>query len=148
MLSAFAHAADESALETAKAAVSGLESMTSDHERLYFDLILGALDDAVRRNLEEWMDSKHYEYKSDFARRYFAEGKAEGEAEGEAKGEAKGELAGARAGLFDVIRARGFDLDDRARERIESCRDIALLRAWISRAVVADAAPAVFDPPT
>jgi flagellar biosynthesis/type III secretory pathway protein FliH len=35
------------------------------------------------------MDPAKYEYQSEFARHYFAQGRAEGEAEGEAKGRAE-----------------------------------------------------------
>ena len=39
------------------------------------------------------MESNKYEYRSDFARKYYGEGKAEGEAKGKAEGEAKGKIA-------------------------------------------------------
>ncbi|MCZ7687696.1 MAG: DUF4351 domain-containing protein [Sandaracinaceae bacterium] len=48
-----------------------------------------ALGDAARAALEALMRSGGYEYQSEFARRYFDEGKAEGRAEGEAAGRAK-----------------------------------------------------------
>jgi Domain of unknown function (DUF4351) len=46
-----------------------------------------SLSEAARRALEA-MDSTKYPYQSEFARRYFGQGKAEGWAEGEAAGKA------------------------------------------------------------
>jgi hypothetical protein len=41
------------------------------------------------------MDPAKYEYQSEFARRYFSQGKAEGEAMGKAEGKAGGKAVGA-----------------------------------------------------
>ncbi|MBX3250911.1 MAG: DUF4351 domain-containing protein, partial [Myxococcales bacterium] len=57
---------------------------------IYHDLVRASLNEAARRALESFMETKGYEYQSEFARKYFGEGKAEGKAEGEAEGEAKG----------------------------------------------------------
>ena len=48
---------------------------------LYSDLVWVALDGAARIALEALMQSGRYEYQSEFAQRYFSEGKAEGKAE-------------------------------------------------------------------
>jgi hypothetical protein len=133
VLSAFAHAHDDKALGIARAALTGLESMHEDRRGVYFDLILQARDEAARRELEAWMDFKNYEYKSDFAKKNFVAGIAEGE------------IASSRTALFDVLRARGFHVDDASRSRIEACRDVALLRTWVSRAAVADVTRPFFD---
>lgn len=65
-------------------------SIGLDPERstLYFDLVVASLGAAARKALQD-MDPAKYEYQSEFARRYFGEGKAEGKAEGEAKGKAE-----------------------------------------------------------
>jgi hypothetical protein len=47
---------------------------------LYFDLITNSLSEAARRALQT-MNRFNYEYQSEFARRYMAEGRAEGRAE-------------------------------------------------------------------
>jgi hypothetical protein len=78
------------------------------------------------------MASGNYEYQSDFARRYVAQGKAEGKAEGEADGRAHAVLR--------VLAVRGADVPPAIRERIVSCRDVALLDAWLARAVTATSA--------
>lgn len=79
------------------------------------------------------MTSATYEYQSDFARRYFFQGKSEGRAEGKAEGEAKGE---AKA-LLTVLEARGIDVPGPARHRITECTDTNQLETWIRRATTA-----------
>jgi len=48
---------------------------------LYCDLILNSLPEAARQALQA-MNASKYQYQSDFARRYYGQGKAEGEAQG------------------------------------------------------------------
>lgn len=50
---------------------------------LNFDMILSHLSEAARASLQT-MDPSKYEYQSDFAKRYFSEGRAKGRAEGTA----------------------------------------------------------------
>ena len=54
--------------------------LDADRSKLYCDLILSSLPEIARRALLE-MDTKKYEYQSEFARRYYGQGKAEGMAE-------------------------------------------------------------------
>jgi hypothetical protein len=60
-----------------------MASLRLDAERstLYCDLVLNALPEAARRALQT-MNASKYEYQSEFARRYFGQGKAAGKAEG------------------------------------------------------------------
>ena len=55
--------------------------LDEDRSRLYFDLVLSSLSEAARRALQT-MDPAKYEYQSEFAKRYLAQGKTEGRAEG------------------------------------------------------------------
>lgn len=55
---------------------------------MYLDLILISLSESARRALQS-MNSLGFEYQSDFARKYVAQGKAEGHAEGRAEGRAE-----------------------------------------------------------
>jgi thioredoxin-like negative regulator of GroEL len=75
---------------------------------------------------------KGYEYQSDFAKKYVAQGRAE---------------EAARA-LLIVLRARGFEVPDDARERILSQKDPERLQCWLEKAAVADTVDAVFDEPS
>ena len=74
-----------------------------------------------------------YEYQSDFARRYVAQGRAEGEAQGQARGEARGRAHA----LLGVLSARGIAVPDDVRARISECADLDLLDRWLASAVTA-----------
>jgi hypothetical protein len=77
------------------------------------------------------MASGSYEYQSDFARRYVAQGRAEGEAAGRAHA------------LLAVLAARGLEVPDDVRTRIASCTELGRLDTWLSRAVTAASAAEV-----
>ena len=79
------------------------------------------------------MASGNYEYQSDFARRYVAQGKAEGEAAGRAHA------------VLAVLAARRLDVPAAVRARIAACTDLAKLDAWLGRAVTATSAAEVVD---
>ncbi len=84
------------------------------------------------------MSTGRYEYQSEFARKYFGEGKAEGKAEGlaEGKAEAKAEV------LLKILAGRGVLVTDEQRARVLACRDLARLDRWIDRAFQATSADA------
>jgi hypothetical protein len=86
------------------------------------------------------MASGSYEYQSDFARRYVAQGKAEGKAEGEAQGKAAGEAHGRAESVLRVLAVRSIDVPAAIRERILACTDLVLLDVWLARAVAASSA--------
>jgi len=80
VLSAMAHGRStdtHKSVQIAFAAQIASLSLDEDRSRLYFDLILSSLSEAARRALQA-MDPAKYEYQSDFAKRYFAQGLAEG----------------------------------------------------------------------
>ncbi|MGV9678324.1 hypothetical protein ACWDSJ_23860 [Nocardia sp. NPDC003482] len=77
--------------------------------------------------------TRTYEYKSDFARRYIAQGRSEGRAEGEAQA------------LLVILDARGIVLSDDSRRRIADCRDMDQLNAWLRRSATATSADELFD---
>ena len=78
---------------------------------------------------------KGYEYQSDFAKKYVAEGRVEGRVEGLAKG------------LLSVLRARGIAVPDAARELILAQTDPERLERWLEKAAVAASVAAVLDEP-
>jgi len=53
--------------------------LDEDRSSLYLDLILASLSEAARRELQA-MDPAKYEYQSDFAKRFVAQGGASGRA--------------------------------------------------------------------
>lgn len=50
--------------------------LDEDRSRLYFDLVLISLSEAARRELK-MMDPAKYQYQSEFAKRYVAQGRAD-----------------------------------------------------------------------
>ncbi|MGW5410808.1 hypothetical protein [Actinomadura geliboluensis] len=94
-----------------------------------------------------------YEWKSDFAKKHRAEGRAEGLAEGRAEGLAEGRaegLAEARAegaarAVLIVLEARGITVSGETRQRITSCMDTDQLECWAKRAALVDKAEDLFD---
>lgn len=82
VLSAMAHGRDADIDKSTRIALSAqFASFGLDEERskLYFDLILSSLSEAARRALRT-MDPAKYEYQSEFAKRYVAQGEAKGRA--------------------------------------------------------------------
>ncbi len=83
VLSAMAHGMDEDhALAARIAVVAQVASLGLDVDRskMYCDLIFHSLTETARRALLT-MNPGNYQYQSDFAKRYVAEGRAEGKAE-------------------------------------------------------------------
>jgi hypothetical protein len=95
------------------------------------------LNDAARRTLEGMM--KGYEYQSDFAKKYVAQGRTEGRTEGRAEEAARAVLT--------VLRARGLAVKDADRERILAQTDPERLERWLEKAAVAASVTAVLDEP-
>jgi hypothetical protein len=99
------------------------------------------LNDAARRALEEKM--KGYEYQTDFAKKYVAEGLTQGITQGLTQGRTE-EAAHA---LLTVFRVRGIPVPDSARERILAQKDPDRLERWLEKAIVAASVAAVLDEP-
>ena len=111
--------------------------LDDDRTRLYYDLVYNSLNDAARRALEEKM--KGYEYQTDFAKKYVAEGLSQGRAEGRTEEAARN--------LLIVLRARGLAVKDADRERILAEKDPERLERWLEKAAVAASVAAVIDEP-
>jgi Essential protein Yae1, N terminal len=103
---------------------------------------------------------KGYEYQSDFAKLYVAEGRAEGRVEGLTegltkgltegftRGLAEGRVEGAARALLTVFRVRGFAVPDADRQRILAEKDPERLERWLERAAVAVSVSAIVDEPS
>jgi hypothetical protein len=63
-------------LEIAEVAIDAVAQLPADQARLYLDVIMMALPAAIRQILEARM--QRYEYQSDFARKYYGQGREEG----------------------------------------------------------------------
>jgi hypothetical protein len=129
VLSAMAHGERSGEKGVFEALLAALEVVDHDHAKMYADLVLAALPAAVRAHLEGFMATMTYRYQSDFARRYYAEGKVEGKA---------------RA-VLTFLDARGIEVPDSVREDIAGCTDLDQLDTWIRRAATADKVQDLFD---
>lgn len=143
VLSMLAHgrtAAPERAVEIASAALEAIGTaarIDEDQKADYADIVLWALGTAARSLLEERMSRGNHQYQSDFARRYFSEGKVVGKVEGKAEGEAEA--------LLEVLAARGIAVEGEQLERIRTCSDVDQLRRWLRRAATATTLTEVLD---
>jgi len=65
-----------------------LLDLDAERSTLYRDILSEALSEAARRALQS-MNPAKYEYRSEFAKRYYGQGRTEGRAEGLAEGRAE-----------------------------------------------------------
>ena len=80
VLSALAHPE----LEVVNAVVGAISLLPGNQSQLYWDLVTTALPARVRQALEASMEG--YEYQSEFARRYYNQGREEGREKGREEG--------------------------------------------------------------
>lgn len=99
---------------------------------------------------------KGYEYQSDFAKKYVAQGRDEGRtlgrdeglSLGRAEGEARGRAEGEARALLIALQARGFAVPDAVRDRILAQKDQDCLERWLKKAIVASSLAEVLDDPS
>jgi hypothetical protein len=145
VLSAMAHGdklPPEEAAALAATALAAVATAGDVHGLLYYDLVVASLSAAARKAFEA-MDTKKYEFKTEFARRYLAEGRVEGKAEGRVEGKAEGRVEGKAEALFRIFKARGLEVPAEVWQRVSACTDGAILDRWIERAVVVPTATEV-----
>jgi flagellar biosynthesis/type III secretory pathway protein FliH len=153
VLSAMAHGETEQGATIAATVLPVIRELDDDRARLYYDLVYNSLNEAARRALEAMM--KGYEYQTDFAKKYVAQGRTEGLTEGRSAGLTEGRSAGLAEGrteeaaraLLTVLRARGLAVPDAVRERILAQKDLERLERWLEKAAVAASVAAVLDEP-
>jgi hypothetical protein len=129
VLSVAAHGRDDGAEKIALAALGAAAGLDKERRGLYADLVYLFLSDAARVAAEVLMQQGRYEYQSDFARGYVAEGKAEGKAEG----------------LLVLLEVKGFTVPAALRERILGCTDLAQVNTWYGKVKSAARLEDVFD---
>jgi hypothetical protein len=134
VLSAMAHGGGDQGAAIAAAVLPAVRQLGDERARFYGDLVLNSLNEAARRALEAMM--KGYEYQSDFAKKYVAQGVAQGEATARARD------------VLTVLRVRGIPVPDAAHERILAEKDLARLERWIERAILAASVAEVMDGPS
>lgn len=119
VLSAMAHGQGEQGAAIAAAVLPAIRGLDDERARFYGDLVLTSLNEAARRTLETMM--KNYEYQSDFAKKYVAQGRAEE----------------AGRAVLTALRVRGIVVPAADRERILAEKDAAKLERWLERAILA-----------
>jgi hypothetical protein len=124
-----AHGESEEGAAIAAAVLPAVRELDDERARFYGDLVLNSLNEAARRALEAMM--KGYEYQSDFAKKYVAQGRQEGE----------------RALLLKQLRTRFGELPAAAVARVESA-EVALLERWGERVLSAKTLADVLDEPS
>lgn len=129
VLSAIAHGDGREGATIATAVLPAIRELDDDRARFYYDLVYNSLNEAARRAMEITM--KGYEYQSDFAKKYVAQGRAEE----------------AARSVLAVLQARGIAVSDAARERILAEKEPERLRRWLDKAAVAASAASVLDEP-
>lgn len=106
-------------LETAEAAEAGMAGLPEDKQQLYWDVIMSALPDAIRQGLEARM-LKGYEYQSDFARKFYGQGREEGIQ--------KGHQQGLRDAVLVLVCARLPELRDELEARLQGRPEAELVQ--------------------
>ena len=144
VLSALAHGREEVGAQLAKAVLAAVGGLEEERFRLYFDLVVDSLSEAARGALEALMQKGTYEYQSEFARKYVAQGREEGRKEGLQKGREEGREEGEREALFEVLDARGLKVEEAERQRILACTDLMQLKRWLRQAVSVRATEELF----
>jgi hypothetical protein len=136
VLSILAHGDEPSAAAIVKPALDAVRHLDEDRARLYADLVVSAArHGAARAALEALMASGKYEYQSDFAKKYVAEGRAQGRVEGRVEGRAEAVLA--------LLEARGLEVPASIRTHVMACTDLAKIDTWLARALTARTAAEV-----
>jgi hypothetical protein len=124
VLSVVVHKHQPEVVQIARTAMAGARGLDPERAALYLDLIFASVPETARATLEALMASGTYQYQSDFAKRYVAQGEAIGRAHA----------------ILSVLGARGLAVSDQERQRILECSDLAVLEKWIVRAVTAKSA--------
>ncbi|WP_329097738.1 hypothetical protein OG979_19735 [Actinomadura citrea] len=132
VLSAPAHADGPQSEAVLHGLSTAIDSLTGDKGALYYDYVMSRFSDAARKLMEDTVKLDNYEWQSEFAITHRAEGRAEGEVEGEVKA------------LLLLLEARGLDVPEDVRSRVQGCTDLEQIERWIQRAVSADTAEDLF----
>lgn len=145
VLSAMAHGRAEVGQAIAQTVLSAVAGLDAERIRLYVDLALSSLNDVARNALEALMRSGHYEYQSEFARKYIALGREEGREKGREEGLQEGLHKGEVTALLEVLSARGLKVSAAARERILACTEVSQIKRWLRKAVTVQSVQELFE---
>ncbi len=135
VLSAMVHGQGEHGEEIGRAVVPVLGGLDAERSRLYLDLVLFSLSEAARAALEAIM-IQGYEYQSDFARRYFSQGRQAGVEIGQRQGQC--------AVLIRLAEQRFGAMPAESRVRVEAA-DAQTVDRWLDRLLTASSLDELLD---
>jgi len=119
------------AVEIATVAMEASRELEADRSVMYFDLIYASLSEAARKSFLS-MDPAKYEFQSDFAKRYIAQGELLGEKRGEQRGELRGEQRGRAQMLVSLLNIKFGPLDRETVALVEGA-SLEELKFWAER---------------
>lgn len=137
VLSAMAHGDSDAAIDIVQAALPVIKKLDDKRSTFYYDLVYNSVNEAVRKALESMM--KDYVYTSPLATKWIGVGRDEGRTEGRTE---------AARSLLAILRVRGIDVPDKARERILAEKETARIHSWLVKAAVASSLADVFTDPS
>jgi predicted transposase YdaD len=114
-------------LEIATVAIEAISGLPEHLSRLYYDVILRALPAELRRRLEVRM-IKGYQYQSDFARKYYGQGREEGREQGREEGREEG----LRTAIVALARTKLKTVPPEDLARIAALTDVRVLTDLVS----------------
>ena len=115
---------------------AGILSLSPDEAKKYYEYGLRMSPEIVRNALEHLMATKYNEPFSKLGLSYYGQGREEGREEGL--------VAGERGTVFMVLKARGLQVSESQRARIDACDDLATLKEWAEAALSAATANDLF----
>ena len=139
ILSAVAHGNGPNGVAVLAAALVALGRLDQEHAAAYFQMIYNVLREPMRRALEALVMERQTADKATFPpfmQRFIDEG------------ELKGRTEEAARAVLTVLRARGIEVQEAARERILAEKDPSLLERWLEKAAVAPSVAEVIDEPS
>jgi hypothetical protein len=80
VLSAIAHGQAPGSIDVVTTALTAVSALDDARAALYADLVMASLGEAVAKELQAMVATGKFEYQSEFAKKYFAEGEEKGRA--------------------------------------------------------------------
>jgi hypothetical protein len=131
------HGADEMVVS---AFAAGILCLRSEQAKRYYEYGLSLSPEIVRKALHHLMVTKFSEPFSKLGLTYYGQGREDGLKAGREQ-----ELVEAERGtVLTVLKARGLQVSDSHRTRIDACDDLATLKGWAEAALTAATADDLF----
>lgn len=145
VLSAFIHGGSDEGAAIFVAALAATAALDSQRQQQYVDLLMEQWPEVGARAMEAIVESGKYEYRSEFARKYYGQGLEEGRQEGRQEGREQGRGQGLRSAVLTVLSSRAIPISAHERARIEGESDVDRLERWVARSALVARAEDLFD---